>query len=88
MESGGGFLRGAELVSMNFGPCEDGAELARFTYPTDDSESAPDVSFFIAARFIEPGAGEWGKTIGASRVVRNSLRYVEEEVLPRFRGFF
>lgn len=88
MEFACGFLRGAELVSMNVDPCEDGAELARFTYPTDDSESAPNVSFLIAVRFIEPAAGAWGKTIGASRVVRNSLRYVEDEVLPRFRDFF
>ena len=89
VESAASFLRGADLVGgMNTGPYEDGTEVARFTYPTDGSENPLGVSFMTVVRFIEPAAGALGTSIGASRVVRNSLGYVEDKVLPRFRGFF
>jgi len=87
-EGGGGFFGDAEFVNFNFGPYNDGDEVARFTCPPANSKSEPNISFFFAVRFDEPAAGPWGKTLGASKVVRNSLRYIEDEVLPRFRCFF
>jgi hypothetical protein len=87
-EAAGGFLGGAELVHFHSGPYNDGDELARFTYPTLNSENKLGVTFLFAVRFNEPAAGAWGKTLGASKVVRNSLRYVEDVVIPRFQSFF
>lgn len=87
-EAAGGFLRGAELVYLHTGPYNDGDEVARFTYPTLGPENKIGVTFIFAVRFNEPAAGAWGKTLGASKVVRNSLRYVESVVIPYFASFF
>lgn len=87
-EAAGGFLRGAELINFHTGPYHDGDEVARFTYPTLDPNNKISVTFMFTVRFDEPAAAASGRMLGASRVVRNSLRYIESVVIPHFAGFF
>lgn len=87
-EAAGGFLRGAELINFHTGPYNDGDEVARFTYPTLDPDNRIGVTFMFTVRFDEPAAAAWGKVLGASRVVRNSLSYIESVVIPHFAGLF
>jgi len=77
-----------ELTGFNPGPYDDGAEICRFTYSDTNSKNEfnPDITFMV--RLNEPAAGPWGPMLEAADLVRRSLRYVENEVLPRFRGFF
>jgi hypothetical protein len=69
--------------SFNSGPYDDGAEVCRFSY----SENDVNPSFDFMVRLDEPAAGPWGPMLGAADLVRRSLSYVEDEVLPRFRGY-
>jgi hypothetical protein len=43
----------------------------------------------FSVRLNEPAAGPWSLMFGAAELIRRrSLRYIEDEVLPRFRGYF
>jgi hypothetical protein len=78
-----------EPTTFNTGPYQDGTEVCRFPYSSTNSEDQfhPVISFIV--RFNEPAAGPWSRSFGAADFVRlRLLRYVEEEVLPRFGGYF
>jgi hypothetical protein len=58
-------------------------------YSSTNSEDQfhPVISFIV--RFNEPAAGPWSRSFGAADFVRlRLLRYGDEEVLPRFGGYF
>jgi hypothetical protein len=71
--------------SFNVGPYNDGAEICRFGYTDTSEDFAPTILFDV--RLGESDAGYKGATFGAADLVRLPLRYIENEVLPRFRGF-
>ena len=70
---------------FNAGPYSDGDEICRFAYSGPRQESNPVFDFTV--RLDEPAAGPWGLMLSAADLVRRSLNYVEDEVLPRFRGY-
>lgn len=78
----------AEPINFNPGPYRDRDEVLRFTTPGTHGKADFNATFRFTVRFDEPTAGAWRLNVGASVIVRNSLRYIEDEVLPRFRGFF
>jgi len=78
----------ADPVNFNPGPYRDGDEVLRFAIPSMYRNANFDPIFRFTVRFDEPAAGAWRWNLGASEIVRKSLRYIEAEVLPRFRDFF
>jgi hypothetical protein len=83
-----GWFGDTEPILLNPGPYHDGAEICRFPSSATDSENQFDPVIVFSVRLNEPRAGPWSLRLGAADVVRQSLRYVEEEVLPRFRSYF
>ncbi len=83
-----GWFGDFELTAFNAGPYQDGSHVCRFAYSDANSEIEfnPHISFAI--RLDEPAAGPWRHMLGAADLVRRPLRYIEDEVLPRFRCFF
>ena len=79
-----GWFGEAKPTQFNHGPYDDGSEVCRFAY-SDVSEVNP--SFIFTVRLDEAAAGAWGLTLGAADLVRRSLRYIEDEVLTRFREY-
>jgi hypothetical protein len=79
----------ADPTGINLGPYEDGSEVCRFPYADleDPDNFSPTFSFVV--RLNEPAAGPWALMFGAAEFVRRRLlRYIEDEVLPRFRDYF
>lgn len=76
-----------ELTAFNPGPYNDGDEVFRFSYSDDYSKQNFDPVVGFTVCLDEPVAGPWRASMGAGPLVRRSLRYIEKEVLPRFRGF-
>ncbi len=74
-----------ELTAYNSGPYSDGSEICRFRYTSYQADFEPSLRFDLGLR--DPGAGPWAAMVGATDLVRRSLTYIEDEVLPRFRGF-
>jgi len=75
-------------TGFNPGPYDDGAEICRFPYSDTSSENefSPVITFSV--RLADPAAGPWRLMLGAADLVRRQLlRYIEEEVLPRFRSY-
>lgn len=84
-----GYFGDAEPTRFNPGPYDDGAEICRFAYSGTNGENEFNPSFAFTVRLNEPAAGPWGLMRGATDFARRlPLRYIEDEVLPRFRGFF
>jgi hypothetical protein len=79
---------GPAPISFDPGPYQDGAEVCRFPRTSRGDEGQPDPVITFAVRLDEPGAGPWGRMMGATDLIGQSLRYIEDEVLPRFRGYF
>lgn len=78
-----------DVVGLNTGPYEDGAEVCRFTGPeVSDAEDEFNPAIAFAVRLDEPSAGPWGRTVGASQLIRQSLTYIENEVIPGFANCF
>src|SRR5205823_5868861 len=78
-----------DAASFHPGPYEDGAEICRFTGPdVGDAEDEFQPAITFAVRLNEPGAGPWGRTLAASQLIRRSLTYIEDEVIPGFANFF
>lgn len=70
---------------FNVGPYADGDVICRFSYSGTNDDFAPMVMFDV--RLGESDAGYKGEAFGAADLVRLPLRYIENDVLPRFRGF-
>lgn len=83
-----GWWGDAEPTNFNRGPYHDRDEVLRFATPGTYGKADFNPTFRFTVRFDEPAAGVWRWDVGASVIVRNSLRYIEDEVLPRFRSFF
>jgi hypothetical protein len=83
-----GWFGEIEPTAFNPGPYDDGAEVCRFPYPSTDAQNQFNPVMGFSVRLNEPAAGPWSLTLGAADVLRQSLRYVENEVLPRFRSYF
>lgn len=79
-----GWFGEAEPTQFNPGPYDDGSEVCRFAY-SGASEVNP--AFIFTVRLDEPAAGPWGSMLSAADLVRRSLRYIEDEVMPRFRKY-
>jgi hypothetical protein len=75
-------------TGFNPGPYEDGTEVCRFPFSSPNFENQLNPVMTFSIRLNEPAAGPWRLMLGAAEVVRQSLRYIENEVLPRFRGYF
>jgi hypothetical protein len=76
-------------TGFNPGPYDNGVEVCRFPYSNTNSENDFNPVMTFSVRLNEPAAGPWSLMLGAADLVRRRpLRYIEEEVLPRFRGFF
>jgi hypothetical protein len=77
----------AEPSAFNAGPYTDGSEFCRFRYSgtNDNRDFEPTLRFDV--RLGESDAGPWGQMLGAADLVRRPLNYIENQVLPRFRGF-
>jgi hypothetical protein len=77
-------------VAVNVGPYEDGAEICRFLRSNGgdtEDQFQPTISFDV--RRNEPIAGgPWSQMLSASHLVRRSLTYIENEVIPRFTDYF
>jgi len=75
-------------TAFNPGPYDDGDEICRFTFSDAhiENEFNPVIGFTVCLN--EPAAGPWQESMGAADLVRRSLRYIENEVLPRFGRFF
>ena len=74
---------------FNPGPYDDGAEICRFPYSNTNSENEFNPVITFSVRLDDPAAGPWRLMLGAADLVRRRLLgYIEEEVLPRFRGYF
>lgn len=76
------------LTAFNRGPYNDGDELFRFSYSDDHSKQDFDPVIGFTVCLDEPVAGPWRASMGAGPLVRRSLHYIEEEVLPRFQSYF
>jgi len=74
-----------ETTRFNSGPYHDGDEICRFAYSGWKTDFWP--VFGLTVRLDEPAAGPWRLMLSAADLVRRSLNYVEDEVLPRFRGY-
>jgi hypothetical protein len=74
-----------ETTRFNSGPYHDGDEICRFAYSGWKTDFWPVLA--LTVRLDEPAAGPWGLMLSAADLVRRSLNYVEDEVLPRFRGY-
>ena len=75
-------------VAMEVGPFAAGDEVCRVRWVGDGSpHGAPNPTISFAVRFNDPAAGPWRINFSASDLVRRSLRYIEQEVLPRFAPF-
>jgi hypothetical protein len=80
-----GWFGEANPTGINLGPYEDGSEVCRFPYADLEDQGNFSPTFSFAVRLDEAEAGPWGLMHGASEFVRRRpLRYIEEEVLPRF----
>lgn len=79
-----GWWGDAEPTWFDGAPSE-GAEICRFRNVGCDGDFEPTLRFDVGLR--EPGAGAWAPTLGAADLVRLPLRYIEDEVVPRLRGF-
>jgi hypothetical protein len=66
----------------------DGSEVCRFPYSSTNGEDQFNPVMGFSVRLDEPAAGAWGRTLGAADIVRQSLHYIEDEVLPRFQSYF
>jgi len=74
-------------TKFNSGPYQDDPEICRFRFSDVDSDFSPRMAFSVG--FGEPAAGPWRRTFGAADLVRRRLLpYIEDDVLPRFRGYF
>jgi hypothetical protein len=69
---------------FNVGPYTEGDEICRFT---SSGTINFDPMMMFEVRLNEPVAGYKGQSLRPAELVRLQLRYVEDEVLPRFRGF-
>jgi hypothetical protein len=76
-------------TGFNSGPYRDGSEVCRFPYSGTSGTDQFSPTFVFRVRLDEPAAGPWSRTLGAADLVRRHiLRYIENEVLPRFRDYF
>jgi hypothetical protein len=90
-----GWFGNADLRTVNPGPYESGSEICRFIFPGNAYPPGSDggtVHFSVTPMFDlclrESAAGAWDRTVGASSLISILLKYVEGEVLPRFREYF
>lgn len=90
-----GWFDDADLRIVNPGPYEDGSEICRFIFPGNAYPPGWDggaVHFSVTPMFDlclkESAAGAWDRTVGASSLISILVKYVEGEVLPRFKGHF
>jgi len=85
----GFFVGPYDLVKkFNIGPYRNGSEICRFTGPNDSGseyEFQPAITF--AVRLNEPAGGSWASTMSAGNLIRRSLAYIEDEVIPGFTNF-
>jgi hypothetical protein len=77
-----GWFGDLEMFALNQGPYKPGDVLCWVRTPYDD---APSPSFMFKVRFDEPEAGAIGTVMSASEIVRMSIKYIDEEVLTRFK---
>ncbi len=76
-------------TGINLGPYDRGSEVCRFPYSDTSSMDAFSPTFSFAVRLNESAAGPWASMLGAAEFIRRRLlRYIEDEVLPRFQGYF
>jgi hypothetical protein len=79
----------ADPTVINLGLYQDGSELCRFPYDELADPETFSPSFAFGVRLNEAAAGPWGMMLRASEFIRrHPLRYIEEEVLPRFERYF
>jgi hypothetical protein len=84
-----GWFGEIQPTGFNPGPYDDGAAVIRFAYSDTSSKDEFNPNFTFAVRLNEPAAGPWSLTLGADDLVRRRLlRYIEDEVLPRFGRYF
>lgn len=81
-----GWRGDAEPAMVNSGSYDRYPEVCRFKCAGAPPGFRPTLNFTV--RSNQPEAGAWGKCLGASRLIRRSLEYVEREVIPRFQPFF
>ncbi len=75
-------------TTFNPGPYSRGSEVCRFPYSAAYGQDDFSPTFTFTVRLDEPAAGPWGSMLGAAELVRRRpLRYIEDEVLPRFQGY-
>jgi hypothetical protein len=76
-----------KVTGFNAGPYRDGDEVARFAVA--DGRDDFDSSFGFSVCLNEPAAGAVGRHLGVAQFLeREPMRYIENEVLARFRQFF
>jgi hypothetical protein len=76
-------------TAFNPGPYTPGSEVCRFPYAAAYGQDDFSPTFIFKVRLDELAAGPWGSMLGAAELVRRRLlRYIEEEVLPRFQQCF
>jgi hypothetical protein len=90
-----GWWGNADLATLNPGPYESGSEICRFIRSGHEYPSAAggsQIDFRFAPMFDlclrESAAGAWDRSIGASSLISILVKYVEGDVLPRFRDYF
>lgn len=84
-----GWFGKTDPTGFNPGPYDDGAEVCRFSYSDTDVENKFNPAIIFSIRLNEPAAGPWSLMLGAADLVRHRLlRYIDDEILPRFRGYF
>lgn len=76
-------------TGFNPGPYGGGAEICRFPYSDASNSDQLNPTFIFRVRLNEPAAGPWASMLGAAELLRRrQLQYIEDQVLPRFRGYF
>ena len=84
-----GWFGEADPTLVNLGPYQDGSEVCRFPYADLEDQENFSPTFSFAVRLNEAEAGPWGMMLGASELIRRRpLRYIEDEVVPRFQSYF
>jgi hypothetical protein len=74
-----------EAIAIDVGPFRAGDEVCRVRWGgSANPHGEPNPSIAFAVRFSDAGAGPWRFNFSASELMRRSLRYVEQEILPRF----
>jgi hypothetical protein len=89
-----GWFGDVDLLTINPGPYEDGSEICRFAFSKDaypPPQAKGPMPLTVAPMFDlclrESDAGAWDRAVSASDLMRILLKYVEHDVLSRFKAF-